>query len=318
MKTLHILNGEATKALFVKSKIPGDISVWNEALICGPVHGEIGTKDFWDMRARYIVDSYSGYFEKGPDLDDYEEKMVEEFEIIRHISRYDEVILWFEYDLFCQVNMIALLSWLHHQDLKSTRVHLVCIDQFPGHPHFRGLGELDPADFEVLAPQKIELSAEDIRFAHEAWRAYANPDPRNIQEFLDKDFPAAFPFLSNALKIHIRRFPSSQNGLNHLQTKMLTFINQGIKQKRKLVGAMLKDDFSYGFGDVQYFEMLHQLRGLYDSHPDELSLNALGSSVLSEEKHFFDIETSGFSLGGADGRKFCVDEQSGMLKASGY
>ena len=44
--------------------------------ICGgPVQREIGTRDFWETRARYIVDSYKDYFQKGPDLQYYEQKM---------------------------------------------------------------------------------------------------------------------------------------------------------------------------------------------------------------------------------------------------
>ena len=318
MKTLHILNGEATKALFVKSGITGDISVWNEALICGPVQPQVGTNDFWQTRARYIVNSYKGYFQKGPDLQDYEKHALDEFEIIAQAGQYDETILWFEYDLFCQVNMIALLSWLYLQNLNNTQIHLVCIDQFPGHPHFKGLGELNPEDFTELMKQKIRLSQQDLQFAHKAWLAYANPNPHDIQNLLTKDFPAAFPFLSHALKIHLQRFPSPKNGLNHLQTRILILIQQEAKEKKKLVGKMLTDDFQYGFGDVQYFEMLYQLQRLYDNHQDELSLNAEGNNVLSGTQHFLDIEKSDFPLGGANGRKYSWDEQSGTLARADY
>ena len=318
MKTLHVLNGWATKALFVKSGIPGDISVWNEALISGPVQPEVGTRQFWDIRAQYIVDSYKGYFQKGPSVQDYEEQTVKEFEVISRAGQYDELVLWFEYDLFCQVNMIALLSWLHHQNLGNTQIFLICIDQYPGHPDFRGLGELDPEDFTALIGQKTRLSKQDLEFADKVWAAYASPDPGNLHELINKDFPAAFPFLSHALKIHLQRFPSSKNGLNHLQAKMLKLINQGITQKKKLVGTMLMDDFHYGFGDSQYFEMLYQLQRLYDDHQGELSLNVEGNNVLTGKQHFLKIEKSGFPLGGANGREYCWDEHAGAIKQVDY
>ncbi|MDN5214171.1 hypothetical protein QQ020_18990 [Fulvivirgaceae bacterium BMA12] len=317
MKTLHILNGDATKSLFTQSGLTGDICVWREALATGPVLQVVGSPEFWKLRAQYIMDSFEGYFQKGPDLEEYQ-AMAVKLAMVEKAAHYDELILWFEYDLFCQINLIALLSWLKHLEPKNTKISLVCIDQFPGHPNFRGLGELKPQDFPSLIGQKIQLTTKDLEFAHEAWLAFADPDPRAIQNLLNRSFPPAFPFLADALKAHIKRFPRARNGLNHLQVKQLELIRKGSSTKKKIVREMLQNDFHYGFGDLQYFEMLHQLAKLYDTQGDQLLLNSTGESVLSGTMHFFDIEKSDFPLGGANGRKYCLDQADETLTVSNY
>ena len=45
---------------------------------------------------------------------------------------YDELVLWFEHDLFDQLNLIQLLSHLGMRPSKP--VTMVQIDSYPGHP----------------------------------------------------------------------------------------------------------------------------------------------------------------------------------------
>jgi hypothetical protein len=70
--------------------------------------------------------------------------------IIDHHDAYDELILWFEHDLFDQLNLIQLLSYVHERLPATKSVSLVCIGSFPGRPHFKGLGELTPGEFNSL------------------------------------------------------------------------------------------------------------------------------------------------------------------------
>ena len=47
-----------------------------------------------------------------------------------------------EHDLFDQLNLIQLLSRIGRTDVVARKVSLISIDSFPGHPRFKGLGEL--------------------------------------------------------------------------------------------------------------------------------------------------------------------------------
>ena len=56
---------------------------------------------------------------------------------------YDEVVLWFEHDLFDQLLLIRHLDWFSRRDLGRTKLSLICIGEFPGFEPFHGLGQLD-------------------------------------------------------------------------------------------------------------------------------------------------------------------------------
>ena len=69
--------------------------------------------------------------------------------IERHES-YDELILWFEHDLFDQLNLIQVLTWIREHVPASKPVSLICVGSFPGRPDFKGLGELTPKELGPL------------------------------------------------------------------------------------------------------------------------------------------------------------------------
>ena len=56
---------------------------------------------------------------------------------------YDELVLWFEHDLFDQLNLIQVLEPSRgSRSAGRSRSALICIGSFPGRPRFKGLGEL--------------------------------------------------------------------------------------------------------------------------------------------------------------------------------
>ena len=65
---------------------------------------------------------------------------------------HEEVVLWFEHDLFCQVQLIYLLDWFAERKLGRTKLGLVCIGEFPGIEYFHGLGQLNEAQLAGIAP----------------------------------------------------------------------------------------------------------------------------------------------------------------------
>ena len=70
--------------------------------------------------------------------------------VIAGDSSYDELVLWYEHDLFDQLNLIQLLTWIHERRPTTKPVSLVCIGAFPGRTGFKGLGELTPAEVASL------------------------------------------------------------------------------------------------------------------------------------------------------------------------
>ena len=88
MNVFHILNGDCLAEKFPKN-LQGDIIIWREALIDGPVSDD----DFFENRKRFIVENYDS--ERS-----YEDLVVKEFEKIQSLPENSVIYFWFEDDLF--------------------------------------------------------------------------------------------------------------------------------------------------------------------------------------------------------------------------
>ena len=207
MKFLHILNGDATNFKFQQTGLPGDVIVWREVLSEGPADKIETYHDFFYNRSKWIRSTYN------TDFTDYNQKVIYEFNKIKNCVRYDEVILWFEYDLFCQINLIFLLDYLNKRKLTNTVISLICPASHQNHPDFRGIGQLTPQELSGLIFDKVALTQDDLNLASTAWLAYSKGEKANIEEVLNFDF-GQLDKLKPALQAHLDRFPDEETGLN--------------------------------------------------------------------------------------------------------
>src|SRR5262245_30339795 len=104
MKYLHVANGSSTTATIERTGIPGATSVWCDVLHEGPVPPGIDDEQLIDIRARFIGDGTPG----APKWEDVARDMREWRAVIADHAAYDELVLWYEHDLFDQLNLIQL------------------------------------------------------------------------------------------------------------------------------------------------------------------------------------------------------------------
>jgi hypothetical protein len=112
--------------------------------------------------------------------------------------------------------LIYLLSWFAKYKAPQTKLQLLCIGEYPGIPHFMGLGQLTTEQLSTLSGQWHEVTAAELHLAAKAWEAYVSSDPTKIERFLRDEDLSPLPFLQPALLCHLRRFPSVSNGLDLL------------------------------------------------------------------------------------------------------
>src|SRR5438132_385213 len=122
---LHIHGGESSANTARQSTIPGEHVGWREALIYGPAPSAVAGLEWRKLRARHLLDYYGG------DLQKYEADLLSQEETLTTFSGHDEVVLWFEHDLFCQANLLYLLNWFAHRDLGKTSLSLICTGVLP-------------------------------------------------------------------------------------------------------------------------------------------------------------------------------------------
>ncbi len=299
MAQLHIVNGEGTAVNFRRSGIPGDLVVWNEALVMGPVTFDIGTAAFWKLRSTYFLNQQNKLLPSA-NHPTYEQLVVAEFDKLKSLSSYQQITLWFEHDLFCQINMMGLLAWISSQLKSEVSLMLVCIDRFPGIEDFRGLGQLHSKDYPTLLDQAQLLSRNDLDFAQSIWTWYCSNEPHVA---VTSTVPAIFPFWDKAQLLHWSRFPSVKNGLSALQQIILELVADHEPTKRSLMRELLINQGAWGFGDFQYLEMIHDLHVALNVN-STLTLSKIGLQLLSGEANYLHHSSTTNYLGGAGHRDF--------------
>ena len=208
---LHVANGTCATRLIEAAGIPGTLSIWADPLYEGPVPGGLNDAEMLDVRMRYLTEpadvTFAAWRGSDPSLDPANDLRQWRAAIERQES-YDELILWFEHDLFDQLNLIQLLPWIHERLAPTKPVTLVCTGSFPGHPEFKGLGELTPDELASLLETRQRVSNPQYRLAERAWRAFREPTPEALDNFRQRD-TSALPYLAAAITRFLKEYPWS-------------------------------------------------------------------------------------------------------------
>ena len=250
---LQILNGDSTAGLLREAEMPGEIQPWREALVAGPTPRELSPEEWIARRAQFLSQADPEH-----DLEYCTNALRDQEQVLESYPQHDEVVLWFEHDLFCQVNLLYLLNWFRGKKLGKTTLSLICIDSFPGMIGFRGLGQLSPQQLASLMERRHEIESEVLRLAHRAWSAYCAPTPEELCEFVNQD-SSPMPFLKNALLVHFERFPSLRNGLGKIENMALEIIAGGVNEFEPLFCIFSELEPTFGLGDLQFFDSLKKM-----------------------------------------------------------
>lgn len=258
--TLHILNGDSTLETFKKTNIQGDTFVWREVLAEGPVHPEFNSEEFWNERRAFMTSFFTVITVT---TEEYDQKTYLPFKAMeKELYKYEEVVLWFEYDLFCQINMMALIQYLGKVRKQDQTISMVCSGRIDQSGKLYGLGELSPQQLEDQLKNKLKLNTREFEFARDVYEIYTSPNPDEL--FTYSILPSdEFWYLADALKAHFKRFPYSDSGLTEIEQKILELASD-VDNKNQLVGRLLRWQKYYGFGDGQYFNTLDSLKSLFE------------------------------------------------------
>lgn len=250
---LHILDGESSAGTLAHSEVPGEKFAWREALIDGPSPAGVEDDEWLNLRARHLAGNYELEFQQCL------HHLQQQRAMLQTLGDHDEVILWFEHDLFCQSNLLYLLNWCAQNQVASkTKLSLICIDRFPGIEDFRGLGQLDPEQLASLFPLRHAVTQAELDTATTAWAAYRAPQPTTLTALIKTDL-SSLPFLKRALELHLARFPATTNGLGLIENTALQLIADGLTSFGELFRRFVELQPVYGLGDLQLWEALRRL-----------------------------------------------------------
>jgi hypothetical protein len=302
-KCLHITNGNALTDYLRELNFSEDILTWQEMLCEGPTTPAIASEDFFKLRSEFLKTYY--------DIEVDTIELKKELSKLDHTDDYLEINLWFEYDLFCHINLLGVINLLHQKDIKKP-LYLICSGRVEGEKSLKGLAELNSEQLHKHYKNKVLLTQEDINLAIALWRTYCGKDHNILKPYIVKE--SSFKYMSNCLKAHLQRFPQQQNGLSVLEENILKLIKENtVNSEHHLLGYALNYQGYYGFGDTQLMRLIDKLSLFYDSTLKGLVLNRKGHEVLLNKHNFATELNNDMKYGGVNRLEYQFSKEENKL-----
>ena len=217
MNTLHFTNGDSAAGTMREGGITGEIIPWRDVLHEGPVPEGLSLAELSQVRAKWLTRSGLG------DLAAIEREFAERDDMLRRYADFDEVVLWFEWDLYDQLQLIQILDFLagSTSDDRAETATKLSIVSFEGY-----LGVVPPEEFAGLHENRREITDAMLQEGRRAWKAFRSSDPRDL-EGLAREGSPLLEFLELALWRHLEELPSTRNGLSRSESQILEAVSQG-------------------------------------------------------------------------------------------
>ncbi len=272
---IHFTNGDSVRNTLLEAGVGGDVVVCADLLHEGPCPPDLSPTAFDDIRARYLAER--GY----APLADIRSAFAMRAEAIERAAREDEVVLWFEHDLFDQLNLIWLLDRFRHVGVRSERVRQIVIDRFPGQEPFHGLGQLTVPQLRSLFPTRTPLHPDEPHVASSLWRAVCDPTPEPMAMItLGRNMGwQLLPFVPAALFRFLEELPGHLDGLSRTERQGLAAIATGATTLEEAFEMQALQEPAIFLGDLPFFRAM---RGLADAEVPLLTIEGNRVALTAE------------------------------------
>src|SRR4051794_13324465 len=246
---LHVTNGESAGNTLRQTTLGGAVLSWQDVLHEGPVPA-FPRQELLRTRARFLAECGWG---SEPALRSSLERR--DRQLLDALRDGAEVVLWFEHDLYDQLQLIDALTLARSVEAVP---ELIVIGSFPDRPSFAGLGELTASELETLWPARTRATPEALDAAARAWAALCAPDPAGVAELAARDDPH-LPFLAPALRRLLDELPSPRDGLSQTERHALETIAAGARTAPAAFVASQRLEGAPFLGDTWFFRTLSTL-----------------------------------------------------------
>jgi hypothetical protein len=214
LRTLHILNGQAMYNFFKKTNFLDQelMAPFNEAMCYGKTCNGLFSNEFTEVRAKVHHVTPVQYREH----------------ILKPLTplfsgKFTHIALWFDADMFCQINILTLLAWLDRAEYT------------------------DAIDLYIVDDQVKPLSQSTLKA--KGYSAIYK------QVLIDKKMP------ENIYPDPLKKGVALYLNYLHKDSDLMMYIhkNKDVPEE-ELMLALLEKFKHYGLGDTQYIEIIKSLR----------------------------------------------------------
>lgn len=285
--TLHVTNGDAVLHLWKKAGLLGSRLAWRDALHEGPVPAGLTLADLSRVRADYLASR--GYGNAIKLHHDFEKRD----SLIRRANEFDEIVLWFEHDLYDQLHVLQILAVLQEQGLGAGSVQIIQSDNY--------LGLLSADEIMALYPKRRFLTSVMAEGAAGAWRGFTSDSPDRMYASAQERY-VGFPFLNAALRRLCEEYPATGSGVSRTQKHVLEACAGGARQKEEIFRRSQAREEASFLGDSACFahidDLCAQPAPLLTELDGGYELTVLGRRVLAGDADWLEYQPLDRWIGG--------------------
>jgi hypothetical protein len=200
---LHVTNGDSAVMTLAAAGIHPAIA-WRDVLHEGPVPSALDVDELREVRSRFL--SECGWGDGAAISADMHSRDAA-------LLAADEVTLWFEHDLYDQLQLVQVLTMLNGRSAMLAQA-----DTF--------IGPMRTHQVRVLAQTVKPVSREQYDVAHRAWAAFRSADSRAIPDLLRSDL-SCLPHLRGAFGRLLEERPGTADGLSRTERQILQVVALG-------------------------------------------------------------------------------------------
>jgi hypothetical protein len=249
-EALHVSNGDATD-------VPGTglarrVIYWRDVLHEGPVP-DVAPAELRHVRAGYLASHYNA--DRAGTI-----RQITERDQAVEANRDGQYVLWFEADLYDQLQIAEILARLAGLRVPAEHVTLICIGEHAGIARFGGLGELTTDQLRELPGTNAcaRLTPAALDLATRAWAAFRAPTPAELPAIAATRL-GELRFLGEAFDRLSREYPATRDGLSLTDRRVLAAVADGASEAGPAcVRAMARETRPY-MGDTTYFHRMDQM-----------------------------------------------------------
>jgi len=276
-KILNIVNSNIVLNQLKNSNIDGDFLAWEDFLHEGPVPENLSLEKLSKIRAKFIA-------QKGlEDIQNIYKKFKYRNNILKTYKKYNQIDLWFENDLYDQLQLIQILDWFSKSAINNNNIYIISPNNY--------LMKSTPKDLKKFAIYNRELvNHNHFITAKKAWMAFSSESPYSWCKLLNDDTDS-LPFLKDTVQRIIEEYPNNINGLSRTAHQALLSISKNIHHPNNIFIDYQKSEYRPFMGDIIFFYILKELveNNLLNSTQEgkNLELTNLGREILEGKKNLF-------------------------------
>ncbi len=285
--SLHVTNGDSVVYTFKKAGILGTHLPWRDVLHEGPVPGELPLEQCSRVRGAYLASR--GYGKPIRVLHDFQARDA----VIRRAGEFDEIVLWFEHDLYDQLQILQTLYVLHGMELEPGCVSIVQSDSY--------LGSMTAEEIVMLHPKRRTVTRAMFERASLVWKHFCSSEPTALLADASTEH-AGFPHLRSALHRLCEEYPWLSDGLSRSQRQALQSVAQGPGRNDELFRRAQAREEAPFLGDTAFYAIVEDLRSdpapLIEGIEGMVVPTALGRRILAGDADWLEEAPADRWIGG--------------------